>query len=116
MNNLNERGHSRRKWINRIMLGLSGTATAITILILALILGYTLVRGISYVNLNMLTHFSPGATIASTIANQFGEATTGVYTGSLIELALILFGVTLIVNIVARTLVWRMTSVKAAKE
>ena len=55
MNNLNERGHSRRKWINRIMLGLSGTATAITILILALILGYTLVRGISYVNLNMLT-------------------------------------------------------------
>jgi len=60
--------------------------------------------------------FSPGATIASTIANQFGEATTGVYTGSLIELALILFGVTLIVNIVARTLVWRMTSVKAAKE
>jgi phosphate transport system permease protein len=60
--------------------------------------------------------FSPGATIASTIASQFGEASTGVYTGSLIELALILFGITLIVNIVARTLVWRMTSVKAAKE
>ena len=60
--------------------------------------------------------FSPGATIASTIASQFGEASTGVYTGSLIELALILFGVTLIVNIVARTLVWRMTSLKAAKE
>ncbi len=60
--------------------------------------------------------FSPGATIASTIASQFGEASTGVYTGSLIELALILFGVTLIVNVIARTLVWRMTSVKAAKE
>ena len=59
--------------------------------------------------------FSPGATIASTIASQFGEASTGVYTGSLIELALILFGITLIVNIVARTLVWRMTSLKAAK-
>ena len=60
--------------------------------------------------------FSPGATIASTIASQFGEASTGVYTGSLIELALILFGITLIVNIIARTLVWRMTSLKAAKK
>jgi phosphate transport system permease protein len=60
--------------------------------------------------------FSPGATIASTIASQFGEASTGVYTGSLIELALILFGITLIVNIVARTLVWRMTSLKAGKQ
>lgn len=60
--------------------------------------------------------FSPGATIASTIASQFGEATAGVYTGSLIELALILFGVTLIVNIIARTLVWRMTALKAAKK
>ena len=60
--------------------------------------------------------FSPGATIASTIASQFGEATAGVYTGSLIELALILFGLTLIVNVIARTLVWRMTSLKAAKK
>lgn len=59
--------------------------------------------------------FSPGATIASTIANQFNEAAAGVPVGSLIELALILFGVTLLVNVIARTLVWRMTSVKAAK-
>ena len=59
--------------------------------------------------------FSPGATIASTIANQFNEAAAGVPVGSLIELALILFGVTLLVNVIARTLVWRMTSVKAVK-
>ena len=59
--------------------------------------------------------FSPGATIASTIANQFNEAAAGVPVGSLIELALILFGVTLLVNVIARTLVWRMTSVKAEK-
>src|SRR5208283_3785849 len=55
MNNLNERGHSRRKLVNRLMLGLSCTAAAIAILILALILGYTLIRGISYLNLNILT-------------------------------------------------------------
>jgi len=50
-------------------------------------------------NSNKLTAslFSPGTNDASTIASQFGEASTGVQTGSLIELALILFGVTLIV-------------------
>ena len=55
MNNFNEQGHSRRQWLNRIMLGLSGTAAAVAILILALILGYTLVRGISDLNLSILT-------------------------------------------------------------
>ena len=60
--------------------------------------------------------FSPGSTIASTIASQFGEAAAGVSVGSLVELALILFGVTLLVNVIARALVWRMTSVKVAKE
>ena len=59
--------------------------------------------------------FSPGSTIASTIASQFSEASAGVSVGSLIELALILFGVTLLVNVIARTLVWRMTSVKAER-
>jgi len=59
--------------------------------------------------------FSTGSTIASTIANQFSEASAGVSVGSLIELALILFGVTLFVNVIARVLVWRMTSMKAAK-
>ena len=74
----------------------------------------TMVIGNSYTLSASL--FSPGSTIASTIANQFGEAAAGVSVGSLIELALILFGVTLLVNVVARALVWRMTSIKAAKE
>ena len=59
--------------------------------------------------------FSPGTTIASKIASSFSEA-SGLEMGSLIELALILFFVTLIVNIIARILVWRMSPVKAAKE
>jgi phosphate transport system permease protein len=74
----------------------------------------TMVIGNSYTLSASL--FSPGSTIASTVANQFGEAAAGVSVGSLIELALILFGVTLLVNVVARALVWRMTSIKAAKE
>jgi len=60
--------------------------------------------------------FSPGATIASKIALEFNEASGEVYIGSLVELALILFAVTLLLNVVARLLVWRLTAVKAAKE
>ena len=60
--------------------------------------------------------FSPGATIASKIASEFAEAAAGVSIGSLVELALVLFGITLLVNVVARLLVWRLTTVKAAKE
>jgi len=60
--------------------------------------------------------FSPGATIASKIASEFSEASGGAFTGSLIELALILFAVTLLVNVVARVLLWRMTSVKGSSE
>jgi phosphate transport system permease protein len=60
--------------------------------------------------------FSPGTTIASKIASNFGEASSQLLLSSLIELALILFGITLVVNVIARVLVWRMTSVKAAAE
>jgi phosphate transport system permease protein len=60
--------------------------------------------------------FSPGATIASKIAGEFGEATGDVFIGSLVELALVLFAVTLLVNVIARLLVWRLTTVKAAQE
>jgi phosphate transport system permease protein len=56
--------------------------------------------------------FSPGATIASKIAGEFNEATGDVFIGSLVELALILFVITLLVNAVARFLVWRLTFVK----
>ena len=48
--------HLRRKWTNGVMLGASGFAAAIGIALLALILGYTLVHGISYLNWDVLTH------------------------------------------------------------
>jgi len=60
--------------------------------------------------------FSPGSTIASKIAGEFGEASGNVFTASLVELALVLFGVTLLVNVVARLLVWRMTAIKARRD
>lgn len=51
---MSERSHLRRKWFNRLMLSLSGLAAALAIMILALILGYTLACGISYLNLGFL--------------------------------------------------------------
>lgn len=49
--------------------------------------------------------FSPGDSIASVIANQFSEATGDLYLQSLIELGLVLFLVTFILNGVARLLI-----------
>jgi len=52
--------------------------------------------------------FSPAYTLASQIANEFTEATSSLYVGALVELAIILFAITLILNGVARLLVWQM--------
>jgi phosphate transport system permease protein len=52
---MSEHGYSRRKWSNRIVLILSGVAAGLAILVLVLILGYTLVRGASALNLDFLT-------------------------------------------------------------
>jgi phosphate transport system permease protein len=51
-----ERNYASRKWVNRLMLGLSGLAAVIGVVMLVLILGYTLVQGLSYINLGFLTH------------------------------------------------------------
>ena len=53
--------------------------------------------------------FEPSYTIASAIANEFTEATEDLYLSSLVELGLILFFVTFIVNGIARLLVWNVT-------
>jgi phosphate transport system permease protein len=51
----------------------------------------------------------PGYTMASIIANEFTEATYDLYLHALIEIGLILFGLTLVVNLMARVLVWGVT-------
>jgi phosphate transport system permease protein len=52
--------------------------------------------------------FAPGYTMASVIANEFTEATSDLYLAALIEVGLALLAVTVIVNGLARVLVWRM--------
>ncbi|HLL16353.1 MAG TPA: phosphate ABC transporter permease subunit PstC [Pyrinomonadaceae bacterium] len=53
--------------------------------------------------------FEPSYTIASVIANEFTEATEAIYLSALVELGLILFLVTFIINAAARFLVWSVT-------
>jgi phosphate transport system permease protein len=48
----------------------------------------------------------PGYTMASIIANEFAEAVTPLHTQALIEIGLILFFITLVLNVLARLLVW----------
>ena len=59
--------------------------------------------------------FAPGYTMASVIANEFSEATGDMYLSALIEIGLALFLVTLIVNALARLLVWTITGGQTAR-
>ncbi|MGB2868040.1 MAG: phosphate ABC transporter permease subunit PstC [Bacteroidota bacterium] len=51
----------------------------------------------------------PGYSMASVIANEFTEATSTMYTSALVELALLLFVVTMLLNGLARLIVWSVT-------
>ena len=53
--------------------------------------------------------FAPSYTMASVIANEFSEATSNLYLSALIEIGLVLFFITLILNIAARALIWHVS-------
>jgi phosphate transport system permease protein len=52
--------------------------------------------------------FSPANTLASVIANEFTEATGRLYLSSLVELGLVLFMVTTVINIFGKVIIGRM--------
>jgi phosphate transport system permease protein len=54
-----------------------------------------------------LSLMQPGYTMASVLANEFAEATSVLHRAALEEIALVLFGLTFLVNGVARWLVWK---------
>ena len=52
--------------------------------------------------------FAPGYTLASVIANEFTEATTDIYLQALFEIGLVLFGVTIVANLLGQLLLLTM--------
>jgi phosphate transport system permease protein len=52
--------------------------------------------------------FAPQYTMAAVLANEFTEADTDLYLNALIEIGLVLFAITLIVNSLSRILIWSM--------
>jgi len=54
--------------------------------------------------------FQPGYTMAAVIANEFTEATSDLYIHALVEIGLVLFGVTILVNAIARLLIYTVAS------
>ena len=54
-----------------------------------------------------LSLLEAGYSMASIIANEFAESVSPIHTSALLEIGLTLFIITLLLNIVARFLVWR---------
>jgi len=54
--------------------------------------------------------FAPGNTMASVIANEFTEADHTVYLSALIELGLVLFLVTVVINLIGKRIITRFTN------
>jgi phosphate transport system permease protein len=52
--------------------------------------------------------YEPQYTMAAVIANEFTEATGDLYLNALVEIGLVLFAITLIINVVSRLLIWSM--------
>jgi phosphate transport system permease protein len=50
--------------------------------------------------------FAPQYTMAAVIANEFTEAADDLYLNALIEIALVLFVITLVINALSRLLIW----------
>lgn len=60
-----------------------------------------------------LSVLQPGYTMAAAIANEFSEATTPMYLSALFELGLVLLVITVLVNALARVLIWRIAPGRA---
>jgi len=101
-------GATRQEVITKIILPYARSGIIAGILLaLGRALGETMAVTMVIGNSNFLPQsiFSPGNTMASVIANEFTEATGRLYLSSLIEIGLLLFFVTMIINIIGRYII-----------
>jgi phosphate transport system permease protein len=108
-------GATRFEVIRKVILPYASSGIFAGILLaLGRALGETMAVTMVIGNSNFLPKsiFSPGNTMASVIANEFTEATGNLYLASLIELALVLFIVTMLINILGKLIIHRMSARK----
>ncbi len=55
-----------------------------------------------------LSLFAPQYTMAAVLANEFAEATNDLYLHALVEIGMVLFVMTLIINVISRMFIWSM--------
>ena len=55
-----------------------------------------------------LSLYAPQYTMAAVLANEFAEATADLYLNALVEIGLVLFIITLVINVLSRLLIWSM--------
>ena len=101
-------GATRQEVITKVILPYARSGIMAGILLaLGRALGETMAVTMVIGNSNLLplSIFSPGNTMASVIANEFTEATGRLYLSSLIEIGLLLFLVTMVINIMGRYII-----------
>jgi phosphate transport system permease protein len=54
--------------------------------------------------------YAPQYTMSAVLANEFAEATNDLYLHALIEIGLVLFAITLIINVISRAFIWTMAT------
>ena len=52
--------------------------------------------------------FAPQYTMSAVLANEFAEATDDLYLHALVEIGLVLFAITLVINVISRMFIWSM--------
>ena len=105
-------GATRFEVIRKIILPYARSGILAGVLLsLGRALGETMAVTMVIGNSNMLPKsiFSPANTMASIIANEFTEATGKIYLASLIEIALVLFVVTAVINIAGKIIIIKMS-------
>ncbi len=105
-------GATRQEVITKVVLPYARSGiTAGILLALGRALGETMAVTMVIGNSNLVpqSFFSPGNTMASVIANEFTEATHRLHVSSLVEVGLLLFLVTAIINIMGRYVIKRVS-------
>ena len=103
-------GATRQEVITKVVLPYARSGIMAGILLaLGRALGETMAVTMVIGNSNLLPKglFSPSNTLASVIANEFTEATARLYISALVEVGLILFLVTMIINIIGKYIIKR---------